>query len=227
MKFCSKCKIEKSLEEFHKNKSKKDGLANVCKKCIKEINKKRKEEKKEYDKNNYKKNKKIKLDYQRQYYEKNKKDKLDYQRQYYKKNKKEILEYKKNNREKINKNLINFRKKSKNYLSLKISTAIRKSIKNKNKYHWENLVGYSLQELIEHLEKVSDFTIQDYLEKDLHIDHIIPVNLYKFENYEDIEFKKCWNKRNLRIITAEENLTKRDKLDVDLIEQYQIKDLLP
>lgn len=35
MKKCSKCKIEKSLEEFHKNKKMKDGHSYVCKECTK------------------------------------------------------------------------------------------------------------------------------------------------------------------------------------------------
>lgn len=33
MKKCSKCKIEKILSEFNKNRSKKDGLQNACKLC--------------------------------------------------------------------------------------------------------------------------------------------------------------------------------------------------
>ena len=34
MKICSKCKIEKSVVEFHKDKSRKDGLNNTCKMCV-------------------------------------------------------------------------------------------------------------------------------------------------------------------------------------------------
>ena len=32
-KVCSKCKIEKTVVEFYKNKSKKDGLQTICKEC--------------------------------------------------------------------------------------------------------------------------------------------------------------------------------------------------
>ena len=35
-KICSKCKFEKSINEFSKNKSKKDGLNSHCNKCRKE-----------------------------------------------------------------------------------------------------------------------------------------------------------------------------------------------
>lgn len=46
------------------------------------------------------------------------------------------------------------------------------------------------------------------------------VNEYK-------EFLKCWNYRNLRIIPALENLSKSDKLNIELVDKYNIKDLLP
>ena len=39
MKTCSKCKIEKKLTDFHRNKSKKDGLQDCCKLCCKERDK--------------------------------------------------------------------------------------------------------------------------------------------------------------------------------------------
>lgn len=40
MKKCSKCKEEKSLSEFGKNKRKSDGLQTYCKTCKKEVDKK-------------------------------------------------------------------------------------------------------------------------------------------------------------------------------------------
>ena len=112
-------------------------------------------------------------------------------------------------------------------LSNRMSWMIRHSIKNKNRKHWEDIIDYTLENLIEHLEKISDFTIQDYLEKDLHLDHIIPISVYSFESYEDEEFKKCWNLRNLRLITAEDNRRKYNKFDKNLVEKYDIKDLMP
>jgi len=35
MKTCSSCKIEKIFEDFHRNKTRKDGFCNVCKECTK------------------------------------------------------------------------------------------------------------------------------------------------------------------------------------------------
>ena len=60
---------------------------------------------------------------------------------------------------------------------------------------------------------------------DLHIDHIIPCASFDHTNEEEV--KKCWNWRNLRYLPAEENKSKQDKLDMDLVKSYGIEDLLP
>jgi len=58
-----------------------------------------------------------------------------------------------------------------------------------------------------------------------HIDHIIPCAVYDFNNAEHI--KLCWQPQNLRIIPAAENLSKNDKLDIELIRKHKIEHLLP
>ena len=40
MKTCSKCKLEKELLDFHKNKNSKDGFCEKCKKCKNDYSKK-------------------------------------------------------------------------------------------------------------------------------------------------------------------------------------------
>lgn len=51
-KICSKCKQEKTIEEFYKNKSKKDGCCSICKICTKqyrrEYHQEHKEQRKQY-----------------------------------------------------------------------------------------------------------------------------------------------------------------------------------
>ena len=67
MKVCSKCKIEKSLELFPKDKSNKDGFFIQCKSCYKEYYEKNKEKVKEsvrkYKKENQDKVKKYNKEY--------------------------------------------------------------------------------------------------------------------------------------------------------------------
>lgn len=58
-----------------------------------------------------------------------------------------------------------------------------------------------------------------------HVDHIIPCSVYNLSI--DDEIKKCFDKRNLRLIPADENISKSGRLDMDLVEYYHINDLLP
>ena len=81
MKFCNVCGIEKSIDDFCINKSKKDGRNTICKDCVK-------------IKNNiyYKNNRNKSLEYQKNYI-KNNKDKIkEYQENYYQDNRKNLLE---------------------------------------------------------------------------------------------------------------------------------------
>jgi DNA-directed RNA polymerase subunit RPC12/RpoP len=112
-----------------------------------------------------------------------------------------------------------------------IGNSIRLSIKDKGFKKWSLILNYDVETLKNHLKKTlpKDVTWEIYLKSnnEFHIDHIIPISAYKFESYNDEEFKKCWNYRNLRIISKKENLTKLSKIEIELIKKYDIKDLLP
>jgi hypothetical protein len=51
------------------------------------------------------------------------------------------------------------------------------------------------------------------------------MSLYNVLDSRDI--RNCFNLRNLRLIESSENLSKKDKLDLNLIEEMDIFDLLP
>lgn len=55
-KFCNKCKINKSIDDFHKNPTRKDGLQTMCKECRKDYHKKHYENNADKYKKNVKKN---------------------------------------------------------------------------------------------------------------------------------------------------------------------------
>ena len=62
------------------------------------------------------------------------------------------------------------------------------------------------------------------------IDHIIPMNSYTFyinDIFQIEEFNKCFDLRNLRLVKAYDNATKGSKIQNDLIEEYDLEDLLP
>lgn len=231
IKKCSSCGVEKNIEQFHNSKKNLDGKANVCKECRSKINKK--SYIKNYDKYREKwniQNKKRK-EHKSEWYKQNKKEnykkykeKWDIQN----KNRKEskALWFQENKERIIQENLTKRKENLKLQISHLISSGILKSLKSqKNGRKWENLVGYSLDVLMNHLFK--DFDINEYNPKKYHIDHIIPVDAYYYDSYEDEEFKKCWSYRNLRLIKAEENLKKSNSIDKEIILEYNIIDLLP
>jgi len=98
----------------------------------------------------------------------------------------------------------------------KVKSAIRSSLRgNKAGRHWEDLVGYTLDDLMGRLKSTvpEGYNWQDYLKGRLHIDHIIPMRAFIFKTSEDEEFKQCWSLYNLRLLPSKENLLKKDLID--------------
>ncbi len=94
-----------------------------------------------------------------------------------------------------------------------IHTGLSMSIRNvKAGRKWQTLVGYTLDELIDHL--VSQFeegmSLGNYGE--WHIDHKIPQSFFVFDSPEDVEFKMCWRLENLQPLWAEDNMSKSNKI---------------
>ena len=100
-------------------------------------------------------------------------------------------------------------------LNGRMRTAIGATLKgNKNCRKWENLVGYSVDKLMEHLKKTmpKGYSWGDYLKGKLHIDHIIPISAHNFTKTEHTDFKRCWALKNLRLLPAKENRIKFNHL---------------
>jgi len=96
-------------------------------------------------------------------------------------------------------------------MSRNISKAIWNWIKeNKNYKHWEDLVGYTKEELFKHLENQFDqsMTWENYGTK-WHIDHIKPLSWFSYET----QFKEAWDLNNLQPMIAEENLSKGNRYE--------------
>jgi len=198
-KLCTKCNILLSLEFFSKDSKFRDGKSCVCKGCVKK-----------YNKSNSVHNRivhqlKIKNLTNEQKLEINRLRRMAYQR-----NKRKILEINKRYKEKRLKIAPQFR------LNTNISTYIRISLKgDKQRRHWENLVGYNLVTLKHHIEnQFESWMTWDNYGKKWHIDHIKPVCSFQYTTTNDIEFKNCWALSNLRPLAAELNLKKaqEDKL---------------
>jgi hypothetical protein len=183
-KVCTKCSLEKNINEFYKDSSKYDGYACACKECcIKHRNKYRKENKskiKEYYQNYYKSN-----NYSKEYYRLNK-DKI---KQYYK--------HKYHN---------NINKRLHHIISVTLNNMINKKY-DTSKYL--KLFGYTIEELKTHLEKKfkENMSWDNYGE--WHIDHIKPKSWFSVDSEQ--ELKKCWSLDNLQPLWADENWSKGNR----------------
>ncbi len=104
-------------------------------------------------------------------------------------------------------------KSPKRKLHERITARVRQSLRgDKYRRSWEDLVGYSLDDLQKRLARTMP---PGYGWADLgrlHIDHIIPVSAFNFATAEDIDFRRCWALSNLQLLPASENLEKKATL---------------
>lgn len=95
-------------------------------------------------------------------------------------------------------------------INLRIGNLIRAGIASGTKRHrkWEVLVGYTLNELMTHLERqfLPGMTWDNRGE--WHIDHIRPLCSFEFETPDCPQFREAWALANLRPLWAEDNIRK-------------------
>ena len=217
-KECSKCGIKKDSSEFYKDKRNKSGMQSECRMC-------QNKRAKNWKINNPEKVKETNQRWAGKH--------SDYQHQYYLIHKRRILarvklwrannpdRWKQRDPAKIrNYNREYFKRRNKTLthkLYTGMSAAIRVSLLRgiKKRRKWEKLVGYTVDQLKEHLEKqfITGMTWENHGKGGWHIDHIIPISVFNYQRPEDIDFQKCWALGNLRPLWAKENLTKHTRLD--------------
>jgi hypothetical protein len=92
-----------------------------------------------------------------------------------------------------------------------IRSAIRLSLMNGCKFKFEEVVGFSIQQLKEHLE--SQFCQGMSWENmgQWHIDHIKPVVLFDIDSMDSPDMKVCWNLSNLQPLWGIDNIRKHAK----------------
>ena len=92
-----------------------------------------------------------------------------------------------------------------------IWTVLKES--NVDKYgHYFDVLQYSPEELINHLEKQfkDDMTWDNY--GIWHVDHKSPITSFDIQEMGDEEFMKCWSLDNLQPMWGEENIRKSNKV---------------
>lgn len=78
MKKCNKCKIEKPLSEFSKDKNRKDGLQPRCKSCNREYREQNRERIREADREYRERNRERIREAEREWYQNNREHKIEY-----------------------------------------------------------------------------------------------------------------------------------------------------
>mgnify|MGYP001217689456 CR=1 FL=1 len=105
-----------------------------------------------------------------------------------------------------------------NVIRRRIGQGIRRSLKYKDGKIAKNnttfeLLPYTKEELISHLEsQFTDGMSWDNMDE-WHIDHIRPVSSFNFTTTECEDFKKCWALDNLQPLWAKDNMSKGNKWD--------------
>ena len=159
----------------------------------------------------YRQKNKEKLDnYVKDWYEQNKEHRKQYLKEYREKNIDKIRETKRNYErtrkanDPIYKLINNFR------------TAIYQVLKENNvkkNGHYFDILKYSPEDLIVHLEKQFDERMSWDNYGEWHVDHIKPISSFNIQEIGDNEFIECWSLNNLQPLWGDENIRKSNKLD--------------
>ena len=156
----------------------------------------------------------------KRYYYKNKKNISESYKKWSKQNRDNLRKYHENwredNREHVNKYKREYERKRRSEdpkyrLCVRTRTAVYTCLKERNVAKYKStfqLLGYSIEDLMQHLEKqfTEGMTWDNYGE--WHVDHIKPMTSFQFESFDDPEFKECWKLENLRPLWEFDNLSK-------------------
>jgi len=94
-----------------------------------------------------------------------------------------------------------------------ISAYIAKALRgDKSGVSWQLLVGYTIKDLILHLESKFDSKMSwNNYGSYWCVDHIKPKSLFNYNSPNSEEFKKCWSLSNLQPLEKIENIKKKNK----------------
>ena len=165
--------------------------------------------KKVSDKKWREKNKETLKEYVKTWYEQNKENRKEYLKEYREKNidkiRKTKRDYERNrkSRDPLYKLISNFR--------TAIYQVLKESNVEKNK-HYFDILQYTPEELIKHLEnKFTDKMSWDNY-GDWHVDHKLPITHFNIQEMGDEEFMRCWSLDNLQPMWGFDNIFKSNKI---------------
>jgi hypothetical protein len=92
-----------------------------------------------------------------------------------------------------------------------MSTVLKESNVEKNR-HYFDILQYTPEELIIHLESQFKDTMTWDNYGEWHVDHKLPITSFNIEEMGDKEFMKCWALENLQPMWGDENIRKSNKI---------------
>ena len=139
-----------------------------------------------------------------EYYYAHREERLAYMREYVAKNRAEISR----------KALVKYHSNPSQNLRTRIMARLTESLKTKRpgRNKWLDTLGYSVDELKQHIESkfLDGMSWDNYGE--WHIDHVIPIAAFNYSSIEDFDFKRCWALKNLQPLWANDNLRKSARI---------------
>jgi hypothetical protein len=101
------------------------------------------------------------------------------------------------------------RKKPIHRLNHRMGQRVRSSLRDgKGGRPWESLVGFTIEDLRRHLERQFQPGMGWNNVGEWHVDHIVPLASFQFEDPNDPDFRAAWALTNLRPLWATANLRK-------------------
>lgn len=201
-KVCTKCKREKLVDKFYKDKKRKDGLRGWCKECFMEVDAlwrlKNKEKTKRIRKRYNKKNKTIKLMRDKKWRESNSKKVTEYRKEW-QGNHKEYFREKSRNK--------NIQARITNRLQTRIWSALKKAEKSKRTVE---LLGCSIKAFMIYIEIQFTKGMSWVNYGKWHIDHMVPCSYFNLTDSK--EQSVCFHYTNLQPLWAIDNLRKGNRI---------------
>ena len=206
-KKCFRCGEWKPFEQFGRQASKLDGMRGSCKECMRQMEagyRENNKEKRNEHSRSWRKNNPVKAKASVENWRVENPGRYE-----------EIMkEWRAANPDKLKEYDIKRRSTAKGKIDASIRAGIAKGIKRLSKggKRREEILGYTILDLMAHLEKLflPGMTWENYGE--WHVDHKIPLAVFNYETPFDIDFQRAWALSNLQPLWAIDNLKKRAKL---------------
>ena len=227
MKVCTRCKVEKPIDEFSNNKNASDGKNSWCKACYRVYRKENKERLNKMDRLYYERNREERIAYQKEYrmsnpektketkrneYMKNRDRYLKRRRKYYQENRdiilKQMKQYQKANRDRIsrykreyterNRDLIT--EKNKIYYEENSGDFKERSAKRKALIRKADVGDVDYNKILARDKMHCYLCNEKIIDDNYHFDHVIPLSKGGSHSM-----------RNIKVTHAECNMIKHDK----------------